>query len=251
MKAKMVIDPVLLLVAGSAAAIAIVVFAAYKSTQSSAESIASTSVSGSSSIEETSPQPISLSAESSEPTNDFRAEDSYSSTTPAASNENPVDIPSFVSPSPEIPTASFAEPIPVAAATIAENPAQTQPIEELSSPIETETFVQPATTPIQEAPTPFPEETFSASSPQTPAPTDVSAVENIAAPNSSSAATPGPVLVIATPKRRQPRTRKIASSTNGMPRRKRNNRAKATDRQPFNMAGTSTTPAPSDSQSEQ
>lgn len=74
----------------------------------------------------------------------------------------------------------------------------------------------------EEAPSPFSEDSYSSPSTyQTPAPTDVSAVANIASANTTAAA-PGPVIVIAAPKRRQTgRTRKIPSSSNGVPRKRR------------------------------
>ena len=81
--------------------------------------------------------------------------------------------------------------------------------------------VSVASAPIQEAPSPFPEESFSST--RTSAPTDVSALANIASPVDTT--TRG-VLVIPTPKRRVRTKRLPTGASPPVPRKRRGPRNK-------------------------
>jgi hypothetical protein len=225
---KMVIDPVLLLIAGSAAAIGIVLFAAYKSTERSAESIAiGTTTSSTASTSAIPKDPVPIAIETSPDTSTQSITNSYDSPSPTESSirEAPVDeTPTTTQQVPEQ-VINLAQPTFSAPETTVEAPIF-EPVTEQQTPSELqETFV-PKPDFIEEAPSPFPEESFTVAPPQTPAPTDVSAVENFSAPNSSAASTPAPVLVISTPKKRQSKSRKISSSS-GIPRKKKSTKSRS------------------------
>ncbi len=227
---KMVIDPLFVLIAGSAAAIAIVIFAAYKSTQSRTETVMAGA--SPSPVESAREEPIAVPVATGpeiSPVGDTFSEPVQSTEAPAVNpaeqtqeipQEAPTQIINLVPPTPE------PSPSPEPISPVFEMPFQNQPGEQHATEI-SEPFVAKSPDTPEEAPSPFPEDTFSIS-PQTPAPTDVSAVANIAAPN-TSAAVPSPVLVIATPKRKQPKTRRISSATSSVPRRKRSTKLKSND----------------------
>lgn len=221
--------------AGSAGAIAIVVFAAYKSTQSRTETVTESSSPVSSTVgtafEEPIAVPVEGTRESTNPVADNAPEIIEATSTPASPDE-------ATTPQQEVPSQviNFAarSPAPsfVSSATISEAPvAEQTPIVQPVDTVAQDSFPATAAEKTEEAPSPFPEETFS-STPQTPAPTDVSAVQSISAPNSTSS-TASPVLVISTPKRRQTRTRKIPSTASGAPRKRRSTKPK----QPVQTAG--------------
>jgi hypothetical protein len=227
---KMVIDPLFVLIAGSAAAIAIVIFAAYKSTQSRTETVMTGA--SPSPVESVQEEPIAVPVATGpefSPVSDSFSEPAdsagVSAVTPADQTQEtpqqaPPQILNLATPTQE-PSLS-----PESITPVFEMPFQNQPVDQQATEI-SEPFVAKSPDRPEEAPSPFPEETFSIA-PQTPAPTDVSAVANIAAPN-TTAAIPSPVLVIATPKRKQPKTRRISSPTSGVPRKRRSTKSKPAD----------------------
>jgi hypothetical protein len=249
----MAIDPIVLLIVGSAAAIAIVVLAAYKTAQGQTRSSSIGAVQVSVPISESPKINTQGADESPTPPSETAFQPSPVYTSPVVASDTTND---YTEPSQQDPPAgiiNLATPFPVEEATApvpTETPIQT-PVEPIVAPIDTTFEHTPSvdSTPInsapeitEEAPSPFPEETSSINTaPQTPAPTDVSAVANIATANTTVSPVV-PVLVINPPKRRTSRPRKAPGAASGIPRKKRNSRGKTPTDKNSNFTSASESP---------